>query len=136
MLPRLRNWLYPELRLLDSDIDRSSVWHEASWVTMSFWRFVAVALAFLGAQSLMLLLLWACGPWLPGYLSVDTYRFAALALGSGLGGAISARIMLVPMRRHLRQALCKRGILICVGCGYNLSGNRSGECPECGYATD
>ena len=34
-----------------------------------------------------------------------------------------------PLRRHRRR---KRGL--CVQCGYNLAGNVSGVCPECGEA--
>ncbi len=35
-----------------------------------------------------------------------------------------------PLRRHRRR---KRGL--CLACGYNLTGNTSGTCPECGRAT-
>ncbi len=35
-----------------------------------------------------------------------------------------------PLRRHRRR---KRGL--CVRCGYNLTGNVSGRCPECGENT-
>jgi hypothetical protein len=35
-----------------------------------------------------------------------------------------------PLRRHRRR---KRGLCIC--CGYNLTGNVSGICPECGTST-
>lgn len=36
------------------------------------------------------------------------------------------------MRRYFWQELAKRGKPICVRCGYNLTGNESGVCPECG----
>ena len=32
-----------------------------------------------------------------------------------------------PLRRHRRR---KKGL--CINCGYNLTGNVSGVCPECG----
>ena len=35
-------------------------------------------------------------------------------------------------RRYLRQELNARGIPICMKCGYDLTGNESGTCPECG----
>ena len=34
-------------------------------------------------------------------------------------------------RRFLRQQLLEHGIPICVKCGYDLTGNTSGKCPEC-----
>lgn len=36
------------------------------------------------------------------------------------------------IRRRLRIQLVKKGIPICIPCGYNLTGNESGKCPECG----
>ena len=36
-----------------------------------------------------------------------------------------------PLRRHRRR---KRGL--CLTCGYNLAGNTSGVCPECGVLID
>ena len=40
----------------------------------------------------------------------------------------------LPMRQFLWQQLAQRGKPICVHCGYNLTGNVSGMCPECGMA--
>ena len=34
--------------------------------------------------------------------------------------------------RNLREELTKQGMPTCVKCGYNLTGNVSGTCPECG----
>ena len=55
---------------------------------------------------------------------------------------ISAGFILIPVpsivvyRRALRRAcwaiLAERGEPICRVCGYNLAGNVSGRCPECG----
>ncbi len=36
------------------------------------------------------------------------------------------------IRRRLRTQLAQTGIPICIPCGYNLTGNKSGVCPECG----
>lgn len=32
----------------------------------------------------------------------------------------------------LRRELCRRGFSVCLHCGYDLRGNTSGACPECG----
>ena len=41
-----------------------------------------------------------------------------------------------PFRRHiqrsLREQLAESGIPVCIQCGYDLTGNESGMCPECG----
>ena len=36
--------------------------------------------------------------------------------------------------RNIRVELTKRGYPTCTPCGYNLTGNTSGVCPECGRA--
>ena len=36
------------------------------------------------------------------------------------------------IRRQIRVQLTQRGIPICIPCGYDLTGNVSGVCPECG----
>jgi hypothetical protein len=36
--------------------------------------------------------------------------------------------------RNLRQQLTERGLPTCMACGYDLTGNLSGVCPECGAA--
>ncbi len=40
------------------------------------------------------------------------------------------------VRRRLRAQLSKKGIPVCIPCGYDLTGNVSGTCPECGATTD
>ena len=36
------------------------------------------------------------------------------------------------IRQSLRRQLVDQGIPICLSCGYDLTGNVSGRCPECG----
>jgi hypothetical protein len=36
------------------------------------------------------------------------------------------------VRRYIRRQLNERNYPTCMGCGYDLTGNRSGSCPECG----
>lgn len=38
------------------------------------------------------------------------------------------------MRRSFRQQLRDHGVPICIPCGYDLTGNVTGRCPECGHA--
>ena len=37
-----------------------------------------------------------------------------------------------PIQRSLREQLAESGIPVCIQCGYDLTGNESGVCPECG----
>ncbi|MHC4797878.1 MAG: hypothetical protein ACYTF1_14640 [Planctomycetota bacterium] len=39
-------------------------------------------------------------------------------------------------QKFLRQELCKRGIPICIKCGYDLRGQTEPRCPECGQEFD
>ena len=55
----------------------------------------------------------------------------ALYLPHGLLVAVAAVAPLVRLRRRLR-ARRHRGERLCPSCGYNLTGNVSGVCPECG----
>jgi len=53
--------------------------------------------------------------------------------------ALVLLILLIPLwqcrhslQRSMREYLNANGIPLCVDCGYNLTGNVSGVCPECG----
>ncbi len=64
-----------------------------------------------------ILILWV-SPWVPVVL-LGVYPCFTLTRAS--------------VRRHLRRRRGRRGL--CVTCGYNLVGNVSGICPECGTPT-
>ena len=70
-------------------------------------------------------------------------RWLQVAIASLLGGGIgllgsTAMLLLTrrPMRHALRRELLALGIPICLACGYDLTGNESGVCPECGSAPE
>ncbi|MFO0973029.1 MAG: hypothetical protein U1A27_06275 [Phycisphaerae bacterium] len=66
------------------------------------------------------------GDW-PSYWEADLYYLVAHALqtAAGLYLLFGGR----PVRRLLERALADGG---CRECGYDLTGNASGRCPECG----
>ncbi len=69
----------------------------------------------------------ALATWIFGK-APTTWAISALwVLGVVLAAYPSCALMFGPVRRWRRR---RRGL--CVGCGYNLTGNVSGVCPECG----
>jgi hypothetical protein len=69
----------------------------------------------------------AGSPWVIGVAC----WFAAMAVVLGFN-CLRVR----PYRRFLRAELHARGVAICRQCGYDLTGNVSGVCPECGAAIE
>jgi len=59
-----------------------------------------------------------------------------------LGGSLLPAVIILAwallmkrrLQRHLRRELNDAGVPICINCGYQLTGNISGTCPECGTA--
>lgn len=81
---------------------------------------------------------WLLGNWVPGQIRARVTIRDVTQIGFRLWPpcvlfAIYPTIAFIrgPFRRYRRR---KRGD--CVSCGYNLTGNKSGTCPECGRATD
>src|SRR5262245_15406984 len=61
------------------------------------------------------------------------WAFGLIPLVAGGAGALAVEyIFRQQIREHLRRQLNDRGIRVCMRCGYNLAGNASGRCPECG----
>ncbi|MHC5108401.1 MAG: hypothetical protein ACYTHJ_00815 [Planctomycetota bacterium] len=62
------------------------------------------------------------------------------ALGMGVLSALVVLTMLIgfmervfrPVRTEVRRQVLARGLPICIRCGYDLTGNVTGSCPECG----
>jgi rRNA maturation endonuclease Nob1 len=58
--------------------------------------------------------------------------FVVIGVAAYVGTLIAERFWLREAIRHLRGRLTEMGR--CAGCGYNLTGNTTGVCPECGAA--
>ncbi len=68
--------------------------------------------------------------------SISTLALLALIGGSGLIATYChGRWARPSLRRSLRQQLIERGVPICAECGYDLRGQTSPRCPECGHET-
>lgn len=77
------------------------------------------------------------------YLLLAALSFVVIVLNAALGewGRVAAGVPLVAVFLAVRawmQALARRDARLeagqCVACGYSLTGNVSGRCPECGKA--
>ncbi|UCE61530.1 MAG: hypothetical protein JSU63_07225 [Phycisphaerales bacterium] len=55
---------------------------------------------------------------------------------AGLYGCIVAWFVGIPFRIHRRRQKTREDSSSCRNCGYNLTGNISGICPECGRAIE
>ena len=124
-MPSLSERTLPELTLLEPGPERQRMFLEA--VNGPRTR-VAAFLVVVGATGLFVL-------WDKLVVSVPSswslYLMLMLYL-VGVGTAIWFTRRSI--RRRLRAQLAKKGIPVCIPCGYNLTGNESGVCPECGAA--
>jgi hypothetical protein len=67
--------------------------------------------------------------------SVRPDRVETTAGWAGLAGGGAMMLAALLMIRRLRRIARSRRRHVCFGCGYDLTGNTSGICPECGLAT-
>lgn len=56
-----------------------------------------------------------------------------LGAAIAITGTISLQVLSArTIKRRLRRQLCKKGVPICINCGYVLVGLDTNRCPECG----
>lgn len=132
---RLAHYLYPELRLASERHGRHDLFNTA--------------------QRKLLYNPWAWVVAIPGttLLIVPLYFGKILLLRYGLISAWLANLILAlilllyvfwvstfvfvkPMRKYMRREMVKRGIFVCLRCGYDLRGLQQPRCPECGTPFD
>ncbi len=125
-----RGWP-PELERFPTNKDAreaARAWSKEQFRSLSFWvgligYTVLVGLAVAGV--LVLIRHWILFPrsWFGGIVGGVT---------AGTGVAAMTWYWRHRYRRFLRKRLNAAGIPICIKCGYDLTGNESGACPECG----
>lgn len=130
--------VYPELRLFASSDEATAAIHEARmgiwrsprvWLRAVAWLCVPVVTAV--SVVAIVRLFWQQVPRTRSALPVIVSIITALVSSLGLRFAFRG-----PVRRALRVELCKRGVPVCVPCGYDLRGLQTRRCPECGAAFD
>lgn len=131
-VPALAHWLYlrglPEVARFPTDRDLGDAFdsfHNQSKYGGVLWGAWVLVPVF--SMSIL-------GPWFARLLSIGEY--AGRFLIAGLAAVCMAVIFRQFYRRnivgHLRRELVKLGVPICTCCGYDLTGNVSGACPESG----
>ncbi|UCE59492.1 MAG: hypothetical protein JSU63_18865 [Phycisphaerales bacterium] len=129
----LRPWhtsWFPELLRIESDSDRKDVLKKASKrVTYGAGYYLAFVAVVLCGVLVARVVQSACSRWgaLPGYLAGT-----ASALACGAAGGLLFLSAREKISRNIRLELVARGMPVCIECGYDLTGNESGVCPECG----
>jgi len=137
---RLLVWLAPELGLLATRSEQREVMKRSRSRAM-IWRLVWLELALM---PILFAAQWFGIKWLIPALQRQGMSFvSALLIEIGLFQIlVLAGVLLVfrgcqgQMRAAIRAELVKRGICVCVGCGYDCRGQREARCPECGRTFD
>lgn len=132
MIP-FREWIIPELLKLDNHNFRWTVFqHAVSRSRFQWWNLAVMLAVFLAVLM---------RPWPLKHLRMRGDVIYTLTF---IGGALFAQFAMIAFgivlfRRGIRRtarAYMQRyyDIAICGPCGYDLTGNTSGVCPECGAA--
>jgi hypothetical protein len=126
----LHSWLYPELLLFPTDDARKRAARRATkeifLKSPRVWL-AGIALVAVFEACFFLLLL---SNVIPGSAKPFVIPFVMIAFSSV--GGIWIIFPISKYRRFLRQRLSEEGIPIYIECSYDLTGNASGICPECG----
>ncbi len=133
----IREWLYPEMKYLPRWVDRqAAMWafQPRIFKNARFWIVFAIGVPVAAA----------C-PWLIAHFARNLPAAASLGgpiLYGAVAGALQGLLFGVlfnylfrkPARRFLREHLNERGFNLCLECGYDLRGQTTPRCPECGTA--
>jgi len=131
---RLNLLLYPELARLDTEQERDAALRAVAVIYRRWWWYSASIVVTLGG-GLVVGVVAAEGlqrVGIPSVVGSAMVRAVAVFGGLAVGGIALGCLYRARNRRELRRVLVARGVAICVACGYDLTGNVSGRCPECG----
>ena len=123
-IPTVTLWLFPELRRLEDDRTQKAVLRSVP--SRHVW------IPFVLPSVVILILLFApihYSEWRTGMM------LAGLFAGVAPFG-IAIMFARPKMRRAIRRELVRRGIPICVHCGYDTRNLTENRCPECGKGFD
>jgi hypothetical protein len=124
--------MLPELNRFPTFDDARRAYKRASWQLLLRRQWWLTCVLFFGLFVIAnYLTTWL----LSTYMNRNTVLLWKLIV-SGFAFPICIMAIVWLLRRHFQHSLRKQlvdlGISICVQCGYDLTGNVSGVCPECG----
>lgn len=133
MLLRIQMWLAPELRLFETEDARREAVTVTERPVFRGWMVWALLASPVGLYVLLTLpvtrrlFAWLRGV---GWSGVVIWVLVLVTLGVYVGAC--AWIWQRRVRPLLRAELRRRGIRVCMGCGYDRRADPSATCPECG----
>ena len=123
--------MFPELLLFETEAEQKRVFKVASkgiYLNPLYW------LLLIGLAVFMNIVLRSAGRTFGPTFSVPESMVGGIA--GGISGGLSAAGALWISKRKIQYSLRKQlndtGVSICMKCGYQLQGNTSGVCSECG----
>lgn len=123
--------LFPELKLLETTKDRRELLTAVERRTVGLGKRIALVVALaVVVGSLCAATLYTLSRWWP----IPQSTWGAIS-GAIVGGTSALSVQIFwrrPLQREIRRELNRRGVPICVRCGYNLHGLAEPRCPECG----
>jgi predicted Zn-ribbon and HTH transcriptional regulator len=138
-MKRWNEWLYPELKHLPRRSDRQSAMlamQPRIYKSPGVWLTFVVAVAFGVALPKLIDLLYR---QLPAAVRIGSPIVMAMISGAIQGLTFAFALVYGfrrMVRRFLREYLNEQGFHLCLVCGYDLRGQTTPRCPECGTAFD
>lgn len=135
--PTFLDSVYPELSRFPDPKERSEALIASHESAMAAVPLLVLALVFLVAGDIKDHVRMILG-WAGVEASNTTVKLLAITLFTSLlvmGFAGIVYMTVGRARKNLRRMLVKRGIAVCIPCGYDLRGIEDARCPECGRAT-
>ena len=126
--------IYPELSQLSSDAERKRLCRNAQRKFKKKMIGSCFAVLFVGIA-----VAWPTAAYVEGFvgaylapLPAWPFRHLTVGLFGAIAGLAFLRLCYKPFRDQIRRDLIARGVLVCLRCGYNLTGLPEPRCPECG----
>jgi len=122
---------FPELERVESRQARRELWRAAFHPVLkspTYWLIALVAQV--GGQFIFRYAGVDCGHWVG--IGPRVMDFAGTMIGAAIAALATLWLVRNRVTRNLRRELNERDLPTCLACGYDLTGNVSGTCPECG----
>ena len=122
---------FPELQRVAATSDSWGLWHAAYRPVLRSPRYYGIAIATQVLAQLIVVLPVSQLARRLGFYG-HFLEFGLPVIVAVIGCFVIIWLVRRGITRNLRLELTKRGLPTCLACGYDLTGNVSGVCPECG----